>query len=143
MGEQQSTPSGPDLTQGVPLSEFKDDKLLGHVGDSDVLVVRTAKGLYAVDAYCTHYHGPLADGLVVGESIRCPWHHACFDLQTGEASCAPAFSPLSRWKVEERGGKIYVSEKIEQKPSPKRPNTKPDRIVIVGGAAVLTAASRC
>ena len=63
---------------------------------------------FAIDAHCSHYHGPLAEGLVVGASVRCPWHHACFDLRTGEATRAPALSPLSVWQVEQEGGRIFV-----------------------------------
>ena len=103
MAEQQAGPSGPDLAQGVSLSEFTGEMLLGHVGDQDVLLVRAGTEIFAIDAYCSHYHGPLADGLVVGISIRCPWHHACFDLRSGEATRAPALNPLSVWQVEHEG----------------------------------------
>ena len=84
----QTTPQGPDLNKGVKLSELADGKLLGHVGGEDVLLVRGESCIFAVGAHCTHYHGPLAEGLVVGDSIRCPWHHACFDLTSGEATRA-------------------------------------------------------
>src|SRR5688500_16761146 len=94
-----TAPTGPDLTRGVTLAEFVDGKLVGHVGDQEVLLVHGASAIFAIDAHCSHYHGPLVDGLVVGESIRCPWHHACFDLRTGEATCAPAFHRLSCWGV--------------------------------------------
>src|SRR5689334_6197474 len=91
------------LTEGTPLG--------GTVGGEDVVLVRRGSEIFAVSAHCTHYHGPLAEGLVVGETVRCPWHHACFDLRTGEAVRAPAIAPLSSWKAEERGGKVFVSEK--------------------------------
>ena len=104
-------PSGPDLAQGVTISQFEDDKLLGHVGQEAVLLVRRADQIFAIGALCTHYHGPLAEGLVTGGAIHCPWHHACFDLATGEALQAPAIDPLSCWNVEQRGGKIFVGEK--------------------------------
>ena len=80
MADQQA-PSGPDLTQGVALSEFSGTMLLGHVGDDDVLLVRSGADIFAIDAHCSHYHGPLAEGLVEGETVHCPWHHACFDLR--------------------------------------------------------------
>jgi len=89
MAEEKAEPSGPDLALGIALSAFTSETLLGHVGDQDVLLVRFGREIFAVDAHCSHYHGPLAEGLVVGESIRCPWHHACFDLRTGEATRAP------------------------------------------------------
>ena len=81
---EQSKASGPDLTQGVASADLKGGKLLGHVGDQDVLLVQSGAEIFAIDAQCTHYHGPLAEGLVVGDTIRCPWHHACFDLRSGD-----------------------------------------------------------
>src|SRR5215472_8244807 len=142
MADQKAPPAGPDLTQGVTLPESKGAMLLGHVGDDEVLLVRSGSGIFAIDAHCSHYHGPLADGLVVGETVRCPWHHACFDLRTGEAVRAPALSPLSVWRVEQKDGRIFVRDKIEQqKPSRKAPANAPNRIVIVGGGAAGFAAA--
>ena len=84
MADEQAPPSGPDLTLGIELSQFTGETLLGHVGEEDVLLVHSGSDIFAIDAHCSHYHGPLAEGLVVGESVRCPWHHACFDLRTGK-----------------------------------------------------------
>ncbi len=113
MADNQSPPAGPDLALGVSPDDFKNDMLLGHVGEADVLVVRAGSEIFAIDAHCSHYHGPLADGLVTGHDVRCPWHHACFDLRTGEAVRAPALSPLSVWKVEQRQGRIFVAQKLD------------------------------
>ena len=86
MAEQDAKPSGPDLSQGVAFTDLADGgMLLGHVGDEQVLLARTGAELFAVGASCSHYHGPLAEGLLVGDTVRCPWHHACFSLRTGEA----------------------------------------------------------
>ena len=78
MAQDQSKPSGPDLTQGVPEAELPDGgKLVGHVGDEEILLVRRGADIFAVGAHCTHYHGPLAEGLVAADdTVRCPWHHA-------------------------------------------------------------------
>src|SRR5947209_59850 len=136
MAEHQAEPSGPDLVQGVALSQFTGETLLGHVGNQDVLLVRSGSEIFAIDAYCSHYHGPLADGLVVGDSIRCPWHHACFDLRTGEATRAPAFTALSVWQVEHEGERIIVRKKRDQpKPAATASASAPRNIVIVGGGA--------
>src|SRR5476649_1942510 len=108
MADQQ--PTGPDLSKGVALAEFSGAMLLGHVGYDAVLLVRSGAEIFAIDAHCSHYHGPLAEGLVDGESVRCPWHHACFDLRTGEATRAPALNPLSVWKVEHEGNRIFVRQ---------------------------------
>jgi len=142
MAEEQAPPAGPDLVQGVAFSEFTGETLLGHVGDQDVLLVRSGSGIFAIDAHCSHYHGPLAEGLVVGDSIRCPWHHACFDLRTGEATRAPALNALAVWQVEHEGDRIFVRRKREQpKPRGKGPVDAPGNIVIVGGGAAGFAAA--
>ena len=91
--EDQAAPSSPDLAHGIPEEQLPDGgKLVGRVGDDEVLLVRRGADIFAIGAHCTHYHGPLVEGLVVGETVRCPWHHACFDLRTGEALRAPALS---------------------------------------------------
>ena len=135
---------GPDLTKGVPLSSLPDSgSLLGHVGADAVLLVRQGTDVFAVAAECTHYHGPLADGVVDDGVVRCPWHHAFFDIRTGEALHAPALSPLACWKVEQRDGVVFVRAKIEQpKPRPRgKPSGAPSKIVIVGGGAAGFAAA--
>lgn len=142
MEQEPASPSGPDFTKGVTFADLVDCKLVGHVGEDQVLLVQSGSELFAVSAHCSHYHAPLAEGIVVGASVRCPWHHACFDLRTGEAVQAPAFSPLDCWKVEQRDGRIFVKEKCE-KPE-QRAGVITDalgRIVIVGGGAAGFAAA--
>src|SRR5437868_6726843 len=140
MAEAQA-PAGPDLAQGVA-SDFSGETMLGHVGDQDVLLVRSGSEIFAIDAHCSHYHGPLAEGLVVGASIRCPWHHACFDLRTGEATRAPALNALAVWQVEHEGGRVVVRQKREQpKPVATASAHAPRNIVIVGGGAAGFAAA--
>ena len=145
MAEASTEPSGPDLAEGVALADLADGgKLVGHAGGKPILLVRSGNEVFAVGAQCTHYNGPLGDGLVVGNTVRCPWHHACFDLRTGEALRAPALSPVACWRVEQQDGKIFVREKLkQQKPEPrgKSPASAPDRIVIVGGGAAGFAAA--
>jgi apoptosis-inducing factor 3 len=134
--------NGPDLTQGIAVADLAGGKLLGHVGDQDVLLVQTGTQIFAVDALCTHYHGALADGLVVGETIRCPLHHACFNLRSGEALRAPAIAPLAAWRVEQKDGQIFVREKSGTEPRARlmEPST-PRKIVIIGGGAAGYAAA--
>src|SRR5438045_5124073 len=118
MAKAKTEHNGPDLAQGIALSAFTSETLLGHVDDQDVLLVRFGPEIFAIDAHCSHYHGPLAEGLVVGESIRCPWHHACFDLRTGDAARAPGLNPLAVWQVEQAENRIFVRQKREQ-PKPR------------------------
>ncbi len=143
MAEEQAQPVGPDLALGVSAAELPDGaKLVGHVGQDPVLLVCRGADMFAIGAQCTHYNGPLAEGLIVDDTVRCPWHHACFDLRTGEALRAPAFSPVDTWRVEQRDGKIFVREKSAQ-PEKKRRGKRdePNKIVIVGGGAAGFAAA--
>jgi apoptosis-inducing factor 3 len=134
-------PTGPGFSKGVPTGDLPDGAMLaGHIGDDEVLLVRKNGTLYALSAHCTHYHGPLADGLLVGATVRCPWHHAHFSLETGEAIAAPALSPLSCWQVEERDGKVFVKSK-KVAVAPKTIGSANEHIVIVGGGAAGFAAA--
>src|SRR6185436_2243054 len=141
MGEQKKKPTI-DLSKGVPAAGLEDGGIiLGHVGDKDVVLVRSGSELFAVGANCTHYRGPLADGLVVGDTIRCPLHHACFSLRTGAALRAPALDPIACWRVERDGDRVFVREKLPTAPpSPSIP-ARPSSIVIVGGGAAGVAAA--
>ena len=142
MAEDQAQVVGPDLAPSITLAELPDGgKLVGHVGQEPVLLVRRGVDIFAIGAHCTHYSGPLVDGLVVDDTVRCPWHHACFDLHTGEALRAPALSPVDTWQVEQRDGKIFVGEKRARPGTRSRvKRDEPNRIVIVGGGAAGFAA---
>ncbi|MGD9507506.1 MAG: Rieske 2Fe-2S domain-containing protein, partial [Geminicoccaceae bacterium] len=119
MSEAQSQPSGPDLAQGVASAQLADGAmLLGHVGDEAVLLARRGQEVFAIGATCTHYSGPLAEGLLVDDTVRCPWHHACFSLRTGEALRAPALDPVPCWRVERQGDRIFVRGKAAAAPKP-------------------------
>src|ERR1051326_6617284 len=123
MAAEQAKPQGPDLSQGISLDQLADGGMLGgHVGDEAVLLARRGNELFAIGATCSHYGGPLAEGLLVGETVRCPWHHACFNLRTGEAVEGPAFNSVACWRGELRAGKIFVREKVEPAPAPSRTN---------------------
>src|SRR5690606_2029682 len=90
MGED-SKLSGSDLAaEGVAEDQLASElPVVGHFEGKPVVVLATPDGVRAVGGRCTHYGGPLGDGLCVGREIRCPWHHAAFDLDTGEAVGAP------------------------------------------------------
>jgi apoptosis-inducing factor 3 len=157
MSEEKAKLNGPDLTQGIELSTIPDGTmLLGHARGEPVLLVRRGDELFAIGAICTHYGAPLETGLLVGDTVRCPWHHACFSLRTGEALRAPALDPVSHWRVEEvrdlarqftpveqRVGAVYVREKLERAaPHSHTPAAgTPESVMIVGGGAAGNAAA--
>lgn len=128
--------------EGIAWADLADGaSVVGKVGEDDVLVARVGDEAFAVGAACTHYSGPLGEGLVVGTTVRCPLHHACFDLRTGEALRAPAFNPLPCWSVERRGDRVYVGAKRDLFAHSGHPAASPRGVVIVGlGAAGASAA---
>src|SRR5580704_947483 len=133
------TLSGPNLKAGVKFTELVDNEpLLGHFDGEPVILVRQGDQVFATGAVCTHYGGPLAEGLVVDETIRCPWHHARFDLSTGQAEGAPALNPVSCFNVVRHEGMVMVDGK-------KAPDFRvacelnPSSVVIVGAGAAGAA----
>jgi apoptosis-inducing factor 3 len=147
MSTAQSEDTGPDLTLGIPVDELTDrGMIVGHVGEDAVLLARRADEFFAIGALCSHYNGPLAQGIMVEDTVRCPWHHAHFSLRTGEALQAPAFSAVPCWLTELRDGKVFVrARKAARVPDAQRENApksgRLDRIVIVGGGAAGFAAA--
>ena len=138
----ESSATGPDLALGVPLDDLREGSMLvGHVGGTSVLLARRGDEVLAIGAECSHYHGPLGEGLLVDDTVRCPWHHACFSLRTGEALRSPAIDPVSCWRVEIIDGKAFVRERIEPRGRPAVASTQAVRVVIVGGGAAGFAAA--
>ena len=139
--------TGPDLVAGVEASSLKSgDSLLGHANGEPVLLVRLGSDFVAVSAKCTHYSGPLAKGVIDGETVRCPWHHACFNLRTGEALRAPALDPLACWTVTRQGDRVAVTGKTRRAPlAPTYPASTdrarwPNHVVVIGAGAAGSAA---
>ncbi|MGH2615983.1 MAG: Rieske 2Fe-2S domain-containing protein, partial [Thermomicrobiales bacterium] len=150
MASPSKPPAGPDFAAaGIALVDLADGEMVrGHAHREPVLMVRRGDDVFAVGASCTHYGGPLAKGLLVDDTVRCPWHHACFSIRTGEAMRAPALDPLPRWTVEQRDGRVYVTGKRERDPLAPIPagtmqtgHVSPAAIVIVGAGAAGSAAA--
>src|SRR5258708_327871 len=141
MGGANAELSGPDFGTGVNIADVPDGApVLGHAHGETVLVVRRGNETFAIGATCTHYGGPLAEGVLVDDTVRCPWHHACFSLRTGEALHAPALSSVPCWSTERREDKLVV---LSKKEIPPKPPLRPDlaQVVIVGGGAAGHAAA--
>jgi NADPH-dependent 2,4-dienoyl-CoA reductase/sulfur reductase-like enzyme/nitrite reductase/ring-hydroxylating ferredoxin subunit len=136
MGESTSL-SGPDLGVGVAEDSVRENApLLGHAGGEAVMLVRAGGKVFATAATCTHYGGPLAEGLVVGTTVRCPWHHACFDLETGLAR-GPALTPLECFDVVSSAGLVRVAKKRAEHRA--QAVAGPSSVVIIGGGAAGAA----
>lgn len=142
--------TGPDLAAWFRLYDIPDDGMLeGHVGEDAVLVIRHGDRVFAIGARCTHYGAPLAEGIVDGDTVHCPWHHACFSASTGDATCPPALRPLSRWIVHRALDLVRIGKRIPpvdpelqaERRRPRAPRHPLERVVIVGGGAAGSAAA--
>src|SRR5262249_18421384 len=142
MGTQTAQPTGPDLSQGIPAASVKNGQMIqGHLQGKPVLIARAGGQLFAIGAKCTHYGGPWAKGLVVDDTVRCPWHHACFSLRIGEPIRAPALNPVDCFNIKEENEKVFVTGKATPKPRPKLSGQLPGRVVIAGAGAAGNAAA--
>ena len=142
MAGEQKKFTGPDFAQGIPAGEVPDGGMIqGHAQGEAVLLARRGDSFFAIGARCTHYGAPLVDGILVGETVRCPWHHSCFDLKTGEAVCAPALSPVASWTVKRDGEKAYVTGKAAPFMKQRLSGKQPEKLVIVGAGAAGNAAA--
>ena len=136
----------PELRDGIDVLTMADGAMLAGRIDSDkAILVRSANEFFAVGAECTHYHGALASGLTVADTIRCPLHHACFSLRTGAALRAPALDPIACWRVERIGNKVFARERLPE-PAPsaaaaRAPKSEPASVTIIGGGAAGLAAA--
>jgi NADPH-dependent 2,4-dienoyl-CoA reductase/sulfur reductase-like enzyme/nitrite reductase/ring-hydroxylating ferredoxin subunit len=142
MAEQPKKPAGPDLTRGIPAADLREGSMLqGAVDGKPVLIACVGGEYFAIGGKCTHYSAPLADGLLVGDTVRCPWHHACFSLRTGEALRAPGLDDVDRFLVVREGDTLRVTGKAEPRSTPTATASHPGRIVIVGAGAAGNAAA--
>jgi NADPH-dependent 2,4-dienoyl-CoA reductase/sulfur reductase-like enzyme/nitrite reductase/ring-hydroxylating ferredoxin subunit len=149
--EEPAALTGPDFSEGFPLAHIPDGELFAaHALGKPIVVVRRGNSVHAISAACSHYGGPLAEGLLVDDTVRCPWHHACFSLLTGEATRAPALKPVTAWLVEQRDGKVFVTKELEAldgaTPEPEGAHRAtasgdPASVVIIGGGAAGNAAA--
>ena len=132
-----------DLTQWVKVEAAPDGGILaGVVGEARVFVWRKGNRLKAYNADCPHLGGPLNEGVVAGLTIRCPWHHACFDLTTGEATAAPAFDALHEYVLTLDDDRFCVkSAHARTRRHPGRQEASRGTMAIIGAGAAGFAAA--
>lgn len=136
-----SSASGPDFSQGLGLAEVPlGSTIAGRVGNDPILLSNIGGELFAIGGICTHYGGALSEGVSGQTTVRCPLHHACFDLRTGEALRAPALDPVDRWLVEIEADRAFVRRKLERAPTADLESDVREIVIIGGGAAGLACA---
>lgn len=137
-----SSTGGPDLsTEGIPLADLSPERpAAGQFEGKPVVVVHTTTGPRALGGSCTHYGGPLGEGICADGQIRCPWHHAAFDVETGEAVGAPALNPIPLYETRLEGDRVFVTGTKERPDARRTPPAPPESVVVVGSGAAGAAA---
>jgi 3-phenylpropionate/trans-cinnamate dioxygenase ferredoxin component len=79
-------------------------------GDTAILVCNIDGEIYALEDKCTHQDFELSPGKLDGAEIECVLHGAKFDVRTGEALCAPAYTPVPKFPVRIDNGVIYTRD---------------------------------
>lgn len=144
MSAEAAPPIGPDLRDGVPRERLREgEPFFGHVDDSPVYILAKHGEIRAFSAVCSHYGAPLADGVMVDGTLRCPWHHARFCLKDGSVERGPAFNPLARRAVSVTDGTVTVGDVVDEDPlTPRgRPPRSPESVVIIGAGAAGSSAA--
>src|SRR3954469_25733531 len=139
MGGEGQGVTGPDFAAGIAAAGVPEGKLVaGHVGQDAVMLARRGTEWFAIGAVCSHYSGPLPEGLMVDDTVRCPWHHACFSLRTGKVLRPPALNDGPGWRGGRQGEMLYVREKMRAARTgdgPRRARGGPQSVLIVGAGA--------
>ena len=123
------------------LSELKNGEMKEvSAGGTKILLARVRDKYHAVGAHCTHYGAPLAEGFLEGDRVVCPWHHACFNITSGDMEEPPAFDSLPCFELEIQGEDIFVclpnnSSDRRTPPMTKKEAADERRFVILGGGA--------
>jgi nitrite reductase/ring-hydroxylating ferredoxin subunit/uncharacterized membrane protein len=91
-----------------------------HWNGRRIVLARTAENAFAAfDDHCTHRGGPLADGVLICNTVQCPWHGSQFNVTTGQVQAGPAEKPINTYKAELRDGQVQLTLPTDQ----PRPST--------------------
>ncbi len=100
-----------DWIPAGPISELLPGEFLAIVVEGVMAAIYNIDGvLYAIEDVCTHDGGELAGGPLVGTTVECIRHGAVFDLKTGAALCAPAYTPTVTLETKVEDGIIWIRD---------------------------------
>jgi 3-phenylpropionate/trans-cinnamate dioxygenase ferredoxin subunit len=86
----------------------EEDVVSFEYGGATYAIYHTPSGYYATDGFCTHEQAELADGLVIGDIIECPFHNGRFHIPTGAAKSPPVCIDLRVYPVRIESGKVQI-----------------------------------
>lgn len=64
--------------------------------------------IYALDNTCPHAGGPLGDGTLYGDIVKCPWHGWRYNVRTGERPENPEIK-VACYGVQVEGNLIKIA----------------------------------
>ncbi len=117
------------------------------VGETDILLIRRDDRVYVLGAYCTHNRAPLAQGVLHGDHIVCPWHNAYFNIETGDQEEPPGLDSLPCYPVRVENNQVIVTipDSASDKRTPEMAQYDPGKddrtFVILGAGAAGTHAA--
>ena len=121
------------------------DLRAAQAGDTELVLVRARGHVHAYPAHCPHAGGPLAEGLLSGDRLMCPWHHACFAAHTGDLLEPPAQDALTRFDVVTQGDDLYVNLPDDfpesRTPDMTPPDPTDERVFAILGAGAAGGAA--
>jgi glycine betaine catabolism B len=88
-----------------------------EVDGQKVIIVNIDSKYYAIGSICTHEGGPLADGILSGYEVECPWHGSKFDVRTGDVISPPANEPEPSYEIKVDGNQILIKKQAKSKSS--------------------------
>ena len=116
-------------TKDIQSSQMKELQINGE----DVCIANVDGKYYAIGNVCTHEGGPLADGILEGYEVECPWHQSKFDVRTGEVTNPPASESEPTYEIKVDGNSILVKKRptaiekeqqqLQQQGPPSRPSS--------------------
>ena len=128
----------------IDVADYKDGEMRKvQINSSSVLVVKHGARFFVTGCECTHYQGPLEKGLLRGNEVMCPWHHAVFDLPAGQRTEPPALNDLEHYRSVLKGSELTISLAPLNTIEPQGKSSPSDKrqFVIVGGGAAGNAAA--
>src|SRR5215468_3997431 len=128
--------SGPELSKGIELADIPDGGMLtAQVNGGPVIAVRRGEEVFVLAAACAHYGAPLWDGVFLGWEVRCPWHHAHYDVRTGEAVNPPGPRGISTYLVVREGSRVRAGARRDPTAARTAIRSTPSSVLIVGAGA--------
>jgi glycine betaine catabolism B len=114
-------------TKDIHISQMKEVQIDGE----DICIANVDGKYYAIGNVCTHEGGPLADGVLEGYEVECPWHQSKFDVRTGNVTNPTARESEPTYEIKVDGNNILVKkhssaiEKEQPKQLQQQPASRP------------------